>query len=289
MELNQKKNILIVGLGLMGGSYAIALKKKGYHIECITRSQSSIDYALSEGIIDYGTTEIDPEVIGRADVIVFALYPHIFINWIVENQKYFKPGTVLTDVTGVKTSVVNKVQALLRPDVEFVAAHPMAGREVYGVQNSAGVNIAEANYIVTPTDKNTPEAIALVKRLGEEMGFARVSELSPEEHDEIIAFVSQLAHCLAVVLMTCNDLENLEDYTGNSFRDLTRIAHINENMWSELFMMNREALLRQMELFEAQFSKLKMSLVEGDVETMKAMMRQSTLRRDAFDLRAPKK
>ena len=133
MELNQTKNILIVGLGLMGGSYAIALKKKGYHVECITRSQSSVDYALAEGIIDHGTTVIDPDMIRRADIIVFALYPHIFINWIVENQKYFKPGTVLTDVTGVKTSVVGKVQSILRPDVEFVAAHPMAGREVYGV------------------------------------------------------------------------------------------------------------------------------------------------------------
>jgi len=283
MELNQTKNILIVGLGLMGGSYAIALKKKGYHVECITRSQSSVDYALAEGIIDHGTTVIDPDMIRRADIIVFALYPHIFINWIVENQKYFKPGTVLTDVTGVKTSVVGKVQSILRPDVEFVAAHPMAGREVYGVQNSAGVNIAEANYIVTPTEKNTPEAVALIKRLGEEMGFARVSELTPEEHDEIIAFVSQLAHCLAIVLMTCNDLEHLEDYTGNSFRDLTRIAHINENMWSELFLMNREALLHQMDQFEAQFAKLHRSLAEGDIETMKDIMRQSTLRRDAFD------
>ena len=283
MELNQTKNILIVGLGLMGGSYAIALKKKGYHVECITRSQSSVDYALAEGIIDHGTTVIDPDMIRRADIIVFALYPHIFINWIVENQKYFKPGTVLTDVTGVKTSVVGKVQSILRPDVEFVAAHPMAGREVYGVQNSAGVNIAEANYIVTPTEKNTPEAIALCHELGEVLGFARVTELTPQKHDEMIAFLSQLTHCIAITLMTCNNTPSLEDYTGDSFRDLTRIAHINENMWSELFLMNREALLHQMDQFEAQFAKLRRILAEGDIETMKDIMRQSTLRRDAFD------
>jgi prephenate dehydrogenase len=283
MKLTTNTNILIVGLGLMGGSYAIALKKKGYRVGCITRTQSSIDYALENGIIDYGTTEVDPAMIGEADLVVFSLYPHVFLEWIENYQQYFKPGAILTDVTGVKTSVVYKVQAMLRPDVEFVSAHPMAGREVYGVQNSAGVKVDEANYIVTPTDKNTPEAIALVKKLGEEIGFARVTELTPEEHDEIIAFVSQLAHCLAIVLMTCNDLENLEDYTGNSFRDLTRIAHINENMWSELFLMNREALLRQMDLFSEQFARLREQLATGDAEAMKDMMRQSTVRRDAFD------
>lgn len=283
MELTNKTNILIVGLGLMGGSYALALKKKGYPVGCITRSQSSIDYALENGIIDYGSTEVDPTIVGQADLIVFSLYPRVFLSWVEENQQYFKPGAVLTDVTGVKTSVVYRVQQMLRPDVEFVAAHPMAGREVYGVQNSAGVKVGEANYIVTPTEANTPEAVAMIKRLGEELGYAKVSELTPEAHDEIIAFVSQLAHCLAVVLMTCNDLENLEDYTGNSFRDLTRIAHINEEMWSELFVMNREALLRQMDQFTAQFSRLREALAAEDLETMKAIMRQSTLRRDAFD------
>ena len=283
MELTSKTNVLIVGLGLMGGSYAIALKKKGYRVGCITRTQSSIDYALENGIVDYGTTEVDPAIVGEADLVVFSLYPHVFLEWIEKYQPYFKPGAILTDVTGVKTSVVYQVQEMLRPDVEFVAAHPMAGREVYGVQNSAGVKVDEANYIVTPTDKNTPEAIAMVKKLGEEIGFARVRELTPEEHDEIIAFVSQLAHCLAIVLMTCNDLEHLEDYTGNSFRDLTRIAHINENMWSELFLMNREALLRQMDLFSEQFARLREQLATGDVEAMKDMMRLSTIRRDAFD------
>jgi prephenate dehydrogenase len=283
MELTNKTNVLIVGLGLMGGSYAIALKKKGYRVGCITRTQSSIDYALENGIIDYGTTEVDPAMIGEADLVVFSLYPHVFLEWIENYQQYFKPGAILTDVTGVKTSVVYKVQEMLRPDVEFVSAHPMAGREVYGVQNSAGVNVSEANYIVTPTSKNTPEGIEAIKRLGEEIGFAKISVLSPEEHDEMIAFVSQLAHCLAVVLMTCNELENIEDYTGNSFRDLTRIAHINENMWSELFMMNKDALLKQMDLFSAQFNSLRNMIEHSDVDAMKKMMIESTVRRDKFD------
>ncbi len=283
MELNSKVNVLIVGLGLMGGAYAIGLKKKGYHVSAITRSDSSIAYALENGIIDEGTTSLDPEMIGKAELVVFGLYPNVFIDWIRDNQHLLRSGAIITDVTGVKTSVVYKIQDMLRPDVEFVPAHPMAGREVYGVQNSAGVNISEANYIVTPTAKNTPENIEAVKKLGEEIGFARISVLSPEKHDEMIAFVSQLAHCLAIVLMTCNDLENIEDYTGNSFRDLTRIAHINENMWSELFMMNKDALLEQMDLFSEQFKSLRDMIDNSNVDAMKKMMIESTVRRDKFD------
>lgn len=283
MKLTKDSKVLIVGLGLMGGAYAIGLKKKGYRVTAITRSRSSIDYALENGIIDEGTTDLDPKLLGEADVVVFGLYPNIFIDWIKDNQHLLRSGALITDVTGVKTSVVYKIQEMLRPDVEFVPAHPMAGREVYGVQNSAGVNVSEANYIVTPTDKNTPENIEAVKKLGEDIGFARISVLSPEDHDDMIAFVSQLAHCLAVVLMTCNDLQNIEDYTGNSFRDLTRIAHINENMWSELFMMNKDALIKQMDLFSEQFNRLRNMIDASDVDSMKKMMIESTIRRDKFD------
>lgn len=278
-----RNRILIVGLGLMGGSYAIALKKKNYSVGCITLDRDSVDYALENGIIDYGTTEVAPEIIAGADVIVFALYPHVFVEWIEKNQKYFRPGTVITDVTGVKSAIVYRIQSMLRRDVEFIAAHPMTGREVYGVRNSTDRSFCEANYIVTPTEKNTQGAIELAKELGRDMGFARIVELPPEKHDEVIAFVSQLAHCIAITLMTCNGLERLEDFTGNSFRDLTRIAHINENMWSELFLLNKKALLNEMELFTRQFEKLKRSIADGDLDTMKDIMRRSTERRDAFD------
>ena len=156
MKLDLNKKILIVGLGLIGGSYARALTKKGYYVTAITRSQSSIDYALAEGIIARGAARVAPELITEADVIVFSLYPHIFVDWIRENQKYFKPGTIITDVTGVKTNIVKTIQDMLREDVEFIAAHPMAGREVYGVQNSDDAIFKGANYVVTPSKKILP-------------------------------------------------------------------------------------------------------------------------------------
>lgn len=283
MIVDVSKKILIVGLGLLGGSYARALKRFGFHISAINKDQSSIDYAIGEGIIDAGSTDLDEKLIGEADLVIFALYPHIFVEWIENNQHLLKSGCLITDVTGVKSSVVYKVQQMLREDVEFIGAHPMAGREVSGVENSTDQMFVGANYIVTPTDKNTPEAIQTCKELGRLLGFANVSVLSPEEHDEMIGFLSQLTHCIAITLMTCNDTENMEKFTGDSFRDLTRIARINDLMWSELFVANKEPLLRQMNMFMDKFASLKEMLEKEDIDGMRRMMRHSTERRALFD------
>lgn len=283
MIINTDKNFLIVGLGLMGGSYAMGLKRMGFNVSAITKEQSSVDFALEKKLIDRGTTKIDAEMISQADIIIFALYPHDFVNWIKENQQFIKSGAMLTDVTGVKGCVVYEIQSMLRDDIEFIPAHPMAGREVYGVENATDRIFHDANYIVTPTDKNTPEAIETCMQLGRILGFKRVSKLSPEEHDDMIGFVSQLTHCIAVSLMTCNDDIDIEKYTGDSFRDLTRIAKINEVMWTELFLANKPALLKQMDEFDAQFQKLRNALEVGDAEKMKEIMRKSTQRRKEFD------
>ena len=283
MIVDTSKKILIVGLGLLGGSYAKVLKRFGFGISAITLEQSDIDYAIRENIIDEGSTEIDTRMIGQADLVIFALYPHVFVEWIKQNQGLLKSGALLTDVTGVKRSIVYQIQDMLRPDVEFVAAHPMAGREVSGVQNSTDRMFIGANYIVTPTEKNTPEAVQTCMELGRLLGFANVTTLSPEEHDEMIGFLSQLTHCIAITLMTCNDKENMEKFTGDSFRDLTRIARINDVMWSELFVANKDVLLEQMDLFMQQFGALKHMLETEDVDGMRAMMRHSTERRALFD------
>ena len=283
MIVDVSKKILIVGLGLLGGSYAKVLHRFGFHVSAITLEQSSIDYALKEKIIDEGSTELDEKMIGEADLVIFALYPHVFTEWIEKNQGLLKSGALITDVTGVKRSVVYHIQDILRPDVEFVAAHPMAGREVSGVENSTDRMFVGANYIVTPTGKNTPEAIQTVIELGRLLGFSNVTTLSPEEHDEMIGFLSQLTHCIAITLMTCNDKENMENFTGDSFRDLTRIARINDLMWSELFVANKDMLLDQMNLFIDKFNDLKQMLENDDVNGMRAMMRHSTERRALFD------
>ena len=284
--LSPDTRILIVGLGLIGGSYAEGLKKAGFEVGAVTRSQKTVDYALEKGIIDSGTVEVTREYVSRFDIVVFALYPHVFLSWIRDYQDFIKPGALLTDVTGVKRSVVYEVQGMLRPDLEFVGAHPMAGREVYGVENADSRIFEGANYIVTPTEANTEAAVRSCEDLGRALGFGCISRLSPERHDEMIGFLSQLTHCIAVALMNSKESEHLVEFTGDSFRDLTRIARINETMWSELFMLNRDELLSQMDLFAGKFGELREALAAGDIEKMKEMMRISTERRGYFDIKS---
>jgi len=283
MKLSKDTKILIVGLGVIGGGYAAALTEAGYKVSCITKDLSDIQYAYEHGMIHYGTTEIDAELIGEAELIIFALYPTVFIDWVSKYQHLFAKGCIITDVTGVKSSVVYEVQGMLRDDVEFISAHPMAGRERSGVEYSDPRVFRGANYIVTPTEKNTREAVELCCELGRQLGFAKISELSPEEHDKMIAHLSQLTHCIAVVLMNCNTSEGLEKYTGDSFRDLTRIAKINDRMWSELFMMNKDALLAEMDSFIEEFIGFRAMIEKGDESAMREKMRLSSERRTLFD------
>ena len=283
MEWIHKRNVLIVGLGLIGGSYARALKRLGYRVLAIDRNAQAIEYALSHHVIDAGCTEPQADVLASADAVIFALYPSVFLEWIRANQHLLKSGAMLTDVTGVKSCIVYEIQSMLRPDLEFIAAHPMAGREVYGVENSDDRIFRDANYIVVPTDKNTEEGIAWCRELGQILGFSHICVLTPEEHDEMIGFVSQLTHCIAIALMTCSENRHLAEYTGDSFRDLTRIARINDVMWSELFLRNKEPLLRQMDMFMREFSEIRDMLEAEDGEGLRAKMRLSTERRSYFD------
>lgn len=280
--INYQK-VLIVGLGMIGGSYAQKLSLLGFEVGALARRQQTLDFALEKGYIAHGQTEVTREYVSRFDIVIFALYPHAFVEWIRQYQDYIRPGAVITDVTGVKRSIVPTIQEMLRPDLEFVPAHPMAGRERSGVEYADCRLFADANYIVTPTERNTPEAVELVRTLGCVLGFRHIAVLSPEEHDEMIGFLSQLTHCIAVTLMTCKESEHLAEYTGDSFRDLTRIARINEHMWTELFLANKDELLDQMDLFMRQFARMRDALAGGDTETLKEMMRLSTYRRAFFD------
>ncbi len=295
--------ILIVGLGLMGSAYAKALSQKGYRVLGITHSHEVIDAALTDGTIVVGDIEVNPDLIAEANIIIFCLYPAVLLDWLEKNGHLIQPGTLVTDVTGVKGGVVDRAQKLLPNGAEFISAHPMAGRELIGssleVYHAATPDMFRgANYLVVPTETNTPEAIRLCEQLGQLLGFAGITQLSVKEHDRMIAYLSQLTHAIAVSLMCCageesvdgehTDLARLALLTGDSFRDLTRIAKINDAMWSELFLSNRTALLEQMDLFAAHFSVMRDALANGDRETMREMMRVSTERRHGFDKKPTK-
>ena len=279
----KQKTILIVGLGLIGGCYAQGLTKQGYTVYAVDPDEEAIRFALGKGYIQKGASVPEPALIGAADAVVLGLYPTKMVEWIKENQQYFKSGIFVTDVSGVKRAVVYDVQAVMRPDVEFIAAHPMAGREVSGVKNSDNRIFLEANYIVTPTDQNTAEGIEFAEELGRTLRFDRITTLSPEEHDRMIGYLSQLTHAIAVSLMNANPNEHLVAYTGDSFRDLTRIAKINETMWTELFFLNKDMLVPEIDAFIAALTHLKEQVETENAEELSRLFVQSTERRKLFD------
>lgn len=281
--IDLEKKFLIVGLGLLGGSYAKGLKKRGHYVSAIDINEDSIDYALKNQIIDAGCVDEGLKLIQEADVIILGLYPKLVVDWINNHQQHFKKNTLITDVTGVKRAIIYDIQAILREDCEFIGAHPMAGKEVSGVRYSDPNIFLPANLIITPTDKNTKEAIDFMNEFGIELRFNNICLLSPEKHDEMIGYLSQLTHVIAVSLMNANGNEHLKEYTGDSFRDLTRIAKINEELWTELFVANKDILVNEIEMFVNEVNDFKQKLVEEDLEGMKAKFINSTKRRTYFD------
>ena len=275
--------ILIVGLGLIGGSYALGLSKAGKIVYGYNRSMEAVNYAIKNNIIVDGSNQFTKEFVGQFDRIIFSLYPQIFKEFIDKYSSYIKNGAIISDVTGVKESIVNYIQNKLGDRVEFIPAHPMAGKEVYGIENADEKIFYNANYIITPTEKNTDRGIAFAEEIGKILKFRKISFLSPKEHDEMIAFLSQLTHCIAVSLMTCKNSEELVNYTGDSFRDLTRIANINENMWTELFMMNKNTLVSEIDSFITCITKLRNYINNEDTDNIKKMMKLSTERRKFFN------
>ena len=276
-------NIGIIGLGLMGASFAKRLSpqkdKTNYGID---QNKQTIQTALELNIIKEGSTDPD-KLIKKCNLIILALYPTMIKPWIVENQQYLESGTILMDISGVKTNIVEPVQAILREDLELISIHPMCGRESRGINFAQADIFDNANYIIVPTDKNTATAIKAAKQLGKDLRVKNISILSCEEHDRMIGFLSQLTHVIAVSLMNTHDNSHLVEYTGDSFRDLTRIATINEDLWSELFLLNKDILLDEIDQFLDATKHFRDSLEKEDIDEMKRLFIQSTNRRKLFN------
>ena len=276
-------NIGIIGLGLMGASFAKRLSpQKDKTIYGIDQNEQTIQTALELNIIKEGSTDPD-KLIKKCNLIILALYPTMIKPWIVENQQYLESGTILMDISGVKTNIVEPVQAILREDLELISIHPMCGRESRGIDFAQADIFDNANYIIVPTDKNTPTAIKAAKQLGKDLRVKNISILSCEEHDRMIGFLSQLTHVIAVSLMNTHDNSHLVEYTGDSFRDLTRIATINEDLWSELFLLNKDILLDEIDQFLDATKHFRDSLEKEDIDEMKRLFIQSTNRRKLFN------
>ena len=280
--IERNSNILVVGLGLMGGSYAQRLSDIGYNVYGIDINENAIRLAKKENVI-LNNDEDDATLIKKCQIIICCLYPSDTASWIIDNQHLFNANTIISDISGVKSNIVDKIQSSLRSDVEFISMHPMAGRESKGFENRDTNIFLPANMIIVPTIKNSKKAIDFAYDLSILLRFKNVESLSVEEHDKMIGYLSQLPHALAVALINCRESSHLHKYTGDSFRDLTRIAKINETLWTELFFENKDNLLPLIDSFVQELNKLKDYIENEDSDNLKAMFIESTRRRKAFD------
>ena len=273
--------IVIVGLGVIGGGYAMALKEAGYtEVYGIDKSKETLKKAKALGIIKEGY-EDEHEIVQNADLIVLAIYPNLVKNFIINNKEHFKDGAVITDVTGIKQLFINEIIEILPENIDFVFAHPMAGREKKGIDYATNTVFKGANFLITVIDRNKDENLDLIENLAYKMGFKHVKRICPKYHDEMIAFTSQLPHALAVALIN-SDVEgrNTGEFIGDSYRDLTRIANINESLWSQLFLGNKENLLEAINNFEKELDKIKLSLESDDKENLEQLFIKSSIRRE---------
>lgn len=268
--------ISIIGLGLMGGSMARRLR--GFHdctIAAYNRSRESLDLALADGVIDEAYDNAGDAMDG-ADLIVMCLYPQLNIDFVRENINRIKDGAVITDVTGVKGFIITEMKKILPDTVDFIGGHPMAGREVGGYKSSTDTLYDNAPYIITPDKSNKPENIQLVRDMAKYIGCREVVTTTPDEHDSIIAYTSQLMHVVAVALCDNPLLERSSSFAGGSLQDCTRIAVINEKMWSELFVENKEHLAYRITEFQDCLERIKQAALNNDRDTLEAIMKHAT-------------
>jgi len=269
----------IVGLGLIGGTYAKSLRKYPYEIVGIDNNDKTLEYALENNIIDRGTNT-PKDVLNELDVVFLCLYPTDTITFIQKNINHFKRGAVISDAVGIKRRLIDALDIYFEDDVEFVFAHPIAGRETTGVWNSNENIFKDANFIITPTNKNTDEALNLIETLAKQMGFKNVSRVTDIQHDDIIGFTSQLTHAIALALVNSDDEKyDTKLFIGDSYKDLTRIARFNDSLWSELFINNGDYLIKHINKFEAQLDLFKDALQKKDKAKLQELMQEATHKR----------
>jgi prephenate dehydrogenase len=268
--------ITIVGLGLMGGSIARALKRgAGAIVTAVDRDAKLTALALAQGVIDRGCDK-PAQALADADLTVLCLYPEASIRFMKEHMACFAPGSVVTDICGVKQKVINGLVPILRSDIDFVPGHPMAGRERAGYQYSDEALFDRCNYILTPLQQNKEESIELVKRFAGALGAGAVVLAEPAEHDEMIAYTSQLPHALAVAYVLATgrrgDGQPLQrnplPFSAGSYRDVSRVAAINAPMWAELFLENRDALLGELDGLKAGLEHIEQYIRDGDGQSL---------------------
>ncbi len=278
-----QKRILVVGLGLIGGSLAMALQGfEDFEVVGAVRSQATHDKAAAMGAADRLTFDPAAELPG-ADVVILCQDPAGIIAFLQEHRERFKPGCLIWDVCGVKTAVMEAAQCL--PEgVDFIGCHPMAGKEVSGIANAEAGLFRNTHFIVTPGPKAAQEHLDLLRRMADWCRFGDVIETTPERHDEMIAYTSQLMHVIAVSVCADEGLFSCKGFEGGSFRDCTRVAALDPAMWTQLFSLNAPALCQVLGALEGRLKAYREAIQSGDREGLSAMLAQASGRKKQIDL-----
>ena len=272
---------LIVGLGVIGGGYAMALKEAGYkEVYGVDKNIETLKKAKKLGIIKEGYLN-EEEIISNMDVVVLAIYPDCIKEFMQRNKNSFKENAIITDVVGIKQVFINDIVEILPDNIDFIFAHPMAGREKKGIEYATNEVFKGANFLITTTYKNKEENLEFIEDLAHKMGFKNIKRICPKYHDEMIAFTSQLPHVLAVSLIN-SDIEGRDTgkFIGDSYKELTRIANMNESLWSQLFLGNKENLLNVIDNFENELKKVRKCIEEENKEELEKLFVKSTKRRE---------
>lgn len=265
--------IAVIGLGLIGGSICKAIKKNTDHyVYGFDTDSKVIESAIKSKAIDKTLGDSD---LANADIIFVCLYPLETIAYIKNNINKFKKGSIVSDVCGIKKIIVDGIEdVLIENGINFVPAHPMAGREFSGFDYSDEKIFERASFIIAETAKSSKDSIDKIANLAKDMGFANIVKTTPEEHDKIIAYSSQLAHVVSNAFVKSPRLLEHKGFSAGSFQDLTRVAKLNETMWSKLFMLNREDLLTEIDILTTHLKEYKDALVDKDEEKLKQLLKE---------------
>lgn len=275
-------NITIVGLGLIGGSYAMALKELGVHnVWGVDINQETLLKAENMNIIDKGYD--DPKVpLEKSDIVVMCVYPQMVEKFIAENLEYFKNNAIITDTSGTKENIINSIKQNIREDLDFIGGHPMAGAEYRGIEMANKDIFKDATYILTPIESNRLENVSLLQDMIYGMGFKQICELTPSKHDEIMAYTSQLPHILSVALI--DKLENdTHNYVAGSFIDCTRVARINGDLWADLFIDNKDNIVKQIDNIQDKLNQIKDLIEHSDKEALSKVLDEARVKKEMLD------
>ncbi len=268
--------IAVVGMGLIGGSFCRAIKKKTNHI-CYgwNRSREVIRAALAEEAIDGEIRDLSQ--LRDFDLVILGFHPELTIRFAKEHIDCFPKNGLTIDTCGVKESILDELQPVFdKAGAPFIGVHPMAGREFSGFSYSLASLYEGASFIMTPSETAKPEHIQLLCDFAREVGFTRIVNTDPKIHDATIAYTSQVAHVLSNAYVKSPTLKNESGFSAGSFKDLSRVARLNADMWTELFMMNRDALVFEIETLAQNLLSYSEALRNGDREQLHSLLKEGS-------------